>query len=126
MGKINFIKFLHCPPIILSCPVPSMNLVNIVKLRIEPGAAVRDLSGMPPPCALTFDCPHDLILATAPMPCSVCRIASPQYVPTQEDVLRTRVKTTGIIETQFTFKGLHFKMFDVGGQRFETRPFCFF
>ena len=48
---------------------------------------------------------------------SFYRIASPHYVPTQEDVLRTRVKTTGIIETQFTFKGLHFKMFDVGGQR---------
>ena len=37
------------------------------------------------------------------------RICSPHYVPTQQDVLRTRVKTTGIIETQFTFKGLKFK-----------------
>ena len=26
-----------------------------------------------------------------------------------QDVLRTRVKTTGIIETQFKFKNLHFK-----------------
>jgi hypothetical protein len=32
------------------------------------------------------------------------------------------VKTTGIIETQFTFKGLHFKMFDVGGQRWAVKP----
>lgn len=40
---------------------------------------------------------------------SLDRIASPHYVPTQQDVLRTRVKTTGIIETQFNFKGLHFK-----------------
>lgn len=55
------------------------------------------------------------------------RIASPNYVPTQQDVLRTRVKTTGIIETQFTFKGLHFKMFDVGGQRSERKKWihCF-
>lgn len=37
------------------------------------------------------------------------RIAQPNYIPTQQDVLRTRVKTTGIIETHFTFKGLHFK-----------------
>lgn len=37
------------------------------------------------------------------------RISHPNYVPTQQDVLRTRVKTTGIIETHFTFKGLHFK-----------------
>jgi guanine nucleotide-binding protein G(i) subunit alpha len=55
------------------------------------------------------------------------RIASPNYVPTQQDVLRTRVKTTGIIETQFSFKGLHFKMFDVGGQRSERKKWihCF-
>lgn len=37
------------------------------------------------------------------------RISSPNYVPTQQDVLRTRVKTTGIIETHFSFKGLRFK-----------------
>jgi len=55
------------------------------------------------------------------------RICSPHYVPTQQDVLRTRVKTTGIIETQFTFKGLKFKMFDVGGQRSERKKWihCF-
>ncbi len=40
---------------------------------------------------------------------AIDRIASPHYVPTQQDVLRTRVKTTGIIETHFTFKGLYFK-----------------
>ncbi|KAB7501295.1 Guanine nucleotide-binding protein G(i) subunit alpha [Armadillidium nasatum] len=43
------------------------------------------------------------------------RISKPGYIPTQQDVLRTRVKTTGIIETNFTFKSLHFKLFDVGG-----------
>lgn len=55
------------------------------------------------------------------------RISQPNYVPTQQDVLRTRVKTTGIIETHFTFKGLHFKMFDVGGQRSERKKWihCF-
>lgn len=37
------------------------------------------------------------------------RISQPNYVPSQQDVLRTRVKTTGIVETQFTFKNLHFK-----------------
>lgn len=37
------------------------------------------------------------------------RISAPGYVPTQQDVLRTRVKTTGIVETHFTFKNLHFK-----------------
>lgn len=37
------------------------------------------------------------------------RISLVNYVPTQQDVLRTRVKTTGIVETHFSFKGLHFK-----------------
>merc|ERR1712012_1390155 len=55
------------------------------------------------------------------------RLSAPNYRPTQQDVLRTRVKTTGIIETQFSYKGLHFKMFDVGGQRSERKKWihCF-
>ncbi|XDV35290.1 hypothetical protein PO909_005264 [Leuciscus waleckii] len=55
------------------------------------------------------------------------RIGRADYVPTQQDVLRTRVKTTGIVETHFTFKDLHFKMFDVGGQRSERKKWihCF-
>jgi len=55
------------------------------------------------------------------------RISSPGYIPTEQDVLRTRVKTTGIVETHFTFKDLHFKMFDVGGQRSERKKWihCF-
>ncbi|KAL2093821.1 hypothetical protein ACEWY4_011133 [Coilia grayii] len=55
------------------------------------------------------------------------RISGSNYVPTQQDVLRSRVKTTGIVETHFTFKDLHFKMFDVGGQRSERKKWihCF-
>uniref|UniRef100_K1QB71 Guanine nucleotide-binding protein G(i) subunit alpha n=1 Tax=Magallana gigas TaxID=29159 RepID=K1QB71_MAGGI len=58
---------------------------------------------------------------------SLDRISQPSYVPTEQDVLRTRVKTTGIVETHFTFKDLHFKMFDVGGQRSERKKWihCF-
>ena len=37
------------------------------------------------------------------------RIAAPGYVPNEQDVLHSRVKTTGIIETQFSFKDLHFR-----------------
>jgi guanine nucleotide-binding protein G(i) subunit alpha len=37
------------------------------------------------------------------------RISSPNYIPTQQDVLRTRVKTTGIVETNFTYKNLNIK-----------------
>lgn len=37
------------------------------------------------------------------------RLAMPGYVPSEQDVLRSRVKTTGIIETQFSFKDLNFR-----------------
>ena len=37
------------------------------------------------------------------------RISAPEYLPTEQDVLRSRVKTTGIVETHFSFKDLHFK-----------------
>ncbi|KAJ3585839.1 hypothetical protein NHX12_012247 [Muraenolepis orangiensis] len=50
---------------------------------------------------------------------------SPKW--TESDVLRSRVKTTGIIEEQFACKELHFRMFDVGGQRSERKKWihCF-
>ncbi|KAM6136980.1 LOW QUALITY PROTEIN: guanine nucleotide-binding protein G(t) subunit alpha-3 [Pterocles gutturalis] len=55
------------------------------------------------------------------------RLAMPDYVPSEQDVLHSRVKTTGIIETQFSFKDLNFRMFDVGGQRSERKKWihCF-
>lgn len=55
------------------------------------------------------------------------RISQPNYIPSQQDVLRTRVKTTGIVETIFAYKNLNFKMFDVGGQRSERKKWihCF-
>jgi guanine nucleotide-binding protein G(i) subunit alpha len=58
---------------------------------------------------------------------SLDRIAQPGYVPLVQDVLRTRVKTTGIVETHFTQRGLHFKLCDIGGQRSERKKWihCF-
>jgi guanine nucleotide-binding protein G(o) subunit alpha len=73
-------------------------------------------------------------------------IGSAQYLPSTQDILRTRVKTTGIVEINFTFKGqsaadahvdrraslssfvdLNFRVFDVGGQRSERKKWihCF-
>ena len=39
---------------------------------------------------------------------SLDRLGQPDYVPTEQDVLRTRVKTTGIVETNFSHKNLNF------------------
>ncbi|XP_066567207.1 guanine nucleotide-binding protein subunit alpha-14 [Amia ocellicauda] len=55
------------------------------------------------------------------------RIADPAYLPTQQDILRVRVPTTGIIEYPFDLENVIFRMVDVGGQRSERRKWihCF-
>jgi len=54
-------------------------------------------------------------------------IAKEGYMPSQQDVLRSRVRTTGIVESAFEIDGNKFKMFDVGGQRNERKKWmhCF-
>lgn len=49
------------------------------------------------------------------------------YVPSPQDVLRSRVPTTGIIENAFEIDGNLFRMWDVGGQRSERKKWihCF-
>jgi len=58
---------------------------------------------------------------------SMDRIGSPNYTPTDQDVLRSRVKTTGITETKFQIGDLTYSMYDVGGQRSERKKWihCF-
>jgi hypothetical protein len=53
--------------------------------------------------------------------------ADDSYVPDDQDVLRSRVRTTGIDEAFFDFDGMYFRMVDVGGQRTERRKWihCF-
>jgi len=55
------------------------------------------------------------------------RFMSPSYIPTQADVLRARVRSTGIEEAEFKFEDISFRMVDVGGQRSERRKWihCF-
>ncbi|KAH8097053.1 G-alpha-domain-containing protein [Cristinia sonorae] len=58
---------------------------------------------------------------------SIERVASPRYVPTDDDILRARLKTLGVTEYRFNIKeeqrlGLgsitrEWRIFDVGGQR---------
>ncbi|KAF9404150.1 guanine nucleotide-binding protein subunit alpha [Podila epigama] len=58
---------------------------------------------------------------------SIDRISKSNYIPTDQDVLRSRVKTTGITETRFVIGDLTYMMFDVGGQRSERKKWihCF-
>ncbi|XP_044471895.1 guanine nucleotide-binding protein alpha-1 subunit isoform X1 [Mangifera indica] len=55
------------------------------------------------------------------------RLSDTNYVPTKEDVLYARVRTTGVVEIQFSPVGEHkksgevYRLYDVGGQRNERR-----
>jgi len=58
---------------------------------------------------------------------AIDRIGANGYVPTTEDILRVRTKTTGFTETIFDYSGNTFKLVDVGGQRNERKKwlYCF-
>ncbi|KAK0337509.1 hypothetical protein LTR94_004065 [Friedmanniomyces endolithicus] len=47
------------------------------------------------------------------------RLFAKDYLPTDQDILRARLRTTGITETIFDTGSLTYRMFDVGGQRSE-------
>ncbi|RFU27259.1 hypothetical protein B7463_g9078, partial [Scytalidium lignicola] len=55
------------------------------------------------------------------------RLFNKDFVPTDQDVLRARLRTTGITETHFDLGALQYRMFDVGGQRSERKKWihCF-
>ncbi|KAJ7926205.1 G-protein alpha subunit [Mycena leptocephala] len=58
---------------------------------------------------------------------SIDRIAAVNYVPTDQDIIRSRVKTTGLTEMTFRVGELTYKMLYLGGQRSERRKWlhCF-
>lgn len=53
--------------------------------------------------------------------------ARPDYVCTDEDILKGRIKTTGITESDFTIGTSKFRVLDAGGQRSERKKWihCF-
>ncbi|CAM1500975.1 Fc.00g101370.m01.CDS01 [Cosmosporella sp. VM-42] len=55
------------------------------------------------------------------------RIWAEDFVPNDQDLLRSRLRTTGITETVFDLGQLTYRMFDVGGQRSERKKWihCF-
>jgi hypothetical protein len=57
----------------------------------------------------------------------VLDLKNPEYLPSEQDILRCRVLTCGIFETRFTVDKVNFHMFDVGGQTSERRKWiqCF-
>lgn len=55
------------------------------------------------------------------------RLCDPDCIPTVDDLLRTRVRTTGIVEAVLQIEGQRFQIYDMGGQRTERKKWikCF-
>jgi GTPase SAR1 family protein len=58
---------------------------------------------------------------------NVLRFAEEDYSPNEEDMIMTRVRTTGIVVSEFQDPPITFNVVDVGGQRSERRKWihCF-
>ncbi|KAK7898414.1 hypothetical protein WMY93_019267 [Mugilogobius chulae] len=54
------------------------------------------------------------------------RLTAPSYIPTEQDILRVRVPTNGILEYRFNIHNIFFRLIDVGGQRSERRKWLHF
>jgi GTPase SAR1 family protein len=52
---------------------------------------------------------------------SLQRVLQPNFIPNDQDILRARKPTVGVIEIDFWIEGTQFRMFDVGGQRGERK-----
>jgi GTPase SAR1 family protein len=49
------------------------------------------------------------------------RISATGYIPSVDDILHARVRTSGIVEKQYKIDKVEFAMYDVGGQRNERK-----
>uniref|UniRef100_A0A8C6T3E1 Guanine nucleotide binding protein (G protein), alpha 15 (Gq class), tandem duplicate 4 n=1 Tax=Neogobius melanostomus TaxID=47308 RepID=A0A8C6T3E1_9GOBI len=72
-------------------------------------------------------CEYQLLDSTEYYLSNLDRIASPEYIPTEQDVLRVRFPTTGIHDYSFTIDQITLRIVDVGGQKSERRKWihCF-
>lgn len=49
------------------------------------------------------------------------RIADKDYVPSTDDILQARARTSGVVKIEFTLEAIRCRMLDVGGQRNERK-----
>ncbi|XP_072294909.1 guanine nucleotide-binding protein subunit alpha-14-like [Eucyclogobius newberryi] len=105
-----------------------INTVQITQLERSYVDAIRRLwadSGIR--LCYSRRCQYQLLDSTEYYLSHLDRIASPDYIPTEQDVLRVRFPTTGIHDYSFTIKNITLRIVDVGGQKSERRKWihCF-
>ncbi|KAJ5600687.1 hypothetical protein VI817_001815 [Penicillium citrinum] len=104
------------------------SLLDRLPLDTAIGDAMKDLwqdSGVQIAIRLSRSLPfHDTMLYFYD---AIDRIFAPGWIPEDQDILRTRLKTTGISEAHFNIGQMTWRMIDVGGQRSERRKWihCF-
>lgn len=55
------------------------------------------------------------------IPDNLDRICRGTYEPTNDDILRTRIRTSGLVAEEFSISGANLEMYDVGGQQSERQ-----
>ncbi|KAJ4471747.1 G-protein alpha subunit-domain-containing protein [Lentinula edodes] len=130
------LRDVECPGKIETTSYPELRLkrqgvgmearMSICNMSIEAGAH----AGVIAPDELTFS-----VIIRFPLKAksavyyfnSIDRMSGPGYMSSDQDILRSRVKTTGITETTFKVGELTYKLFDVSGQRSERKKWihCF-
>ncbi|CDS07444.1 hypothetical protein LRAMOSA01393 [Lichtheimia ramosa] len=109
--------FREMPPLAKDEPFPSDYLVILKKLWADEGIQSAYEHGNS--FALHDNVPYFYN--------QLDRLWEPDYLPTDQDIIRCRAKTTGIVETIFHLGPLTYRMVDVGGQRSERKKWihCF-
>ncbi|EPE34221.1 Transducin (alpha subunit), insertion [Glarea lozoyensis ATCC 20868] len=71
----------------------------------------------------TFERSNEYILqdATAYFFNSLRRISEPEYIPTDEDIIMARIRSTGLYPMILSSGGISFKLIDTGGERSERK-----
>ncbi|XP_077462759.1 guanine nucleotide-binding protein subunit alpha-14-like isoform X2 [Stigmatopora argus] len=108
--------------------VHTVNTVQVTRMDRDYVDAIRRLwadSGIQ--VCYTRRCEYQLLDSTEYYMNQLDRIAGPDYIPTEQDVLRVRFPTSGIHDYAFTINKITLRIVDVGGQRSERRKWihCF-
>lgn len=114
-----------------SVPVSLPSASSLSLTACSPRSTVLHPSALPPRCEMV-SAKARLTLKARSYFNNIQRLAQPGYIPTDQDILRSRVKSTGITEVQLNIHGTVYRMCDVGGQRSERKkwraplePLCF-
>ncbi|XP_051930812.1 guanine nucleotide-binding protein subunit alpha-11-like [Hippocampus zosterae] len=129
-GAMNTLKIPYSNPDneFYASKVENVNTLHITKLERDYVDAIRRLwadSGIR--VCYSRRCEYQLLDSTEYYMNQLDRIAEPDYIPTEQDVLRVRFPTTGIHDYSFTINKITLRIVDVGGQKSERRKWihCF-